>query len=737
MKNQRILSAGLLVFACSVANAQLVVDITQNPTQLVQDVLLGSGVTVSNVMFNGVAAPATPQQGSGSFTSTASNLGLSAGIILASGFAENIAQAQSGFMSNQPVPNYVDADLQVVAGGITTNNAAVLEFDFITTGDSIQFRYVFGSEEYPEFVCSFNDAFGFFLSGPGITGPYSNNAENIAIVPGTTSTPVTIDNVNNGLNNNGNPNDPNCPPANPQYYIDNTGGTTIVFDGFTAVLEARHAVQCGETYHIKLAICDALDQAYDSGVFLEAGSFRSTPFLPTLTPGPGIVGTNTILESCYPVTIDFTQTGAGDDTSVVYIIVSGTATPGVDYVPAFPDSLVYYPGDTMQSFTFNCPIDLDGQETLILTLISESPCAGTTITNEFIFYIESSPPLIITGGSEVIPCLGSATLTPVVTGGYVPYTITWSTQEVGPSITVAPLANTVYTATVTDDCGTTSIAQFFVELEPLPPINMALIGSSTVMEACESTSFNIIRPQGVPGPVNLTLTFNGQAQNGQDFNQAGTVTIPEDVLNIVTPFQPLEDGIADNGENVTIIATFTDDCGRSVSDSVTITITDAPLILLSTEDYLIECQADSMLLTAAASGGVGDLTLVWSTGDVGYTTYVTMQVPGTYYVTATDECGRSVTDDAIVTVECDVVIPNVITPNGDGLNDKFAIEGITYSSNTVTIFNRWGQKVYEASNYKNQWDGGDLPDGTYYYEVFLTRKDRSYTGSLTILRNGW
>jgi hypothetical protein len=45
--------------------------------------------------------------------------------------------------------------------------------------------------------------------------------------------------------------------------------------------------------------------------------------------------------------------------------------------------------------------------------------------------------------------------------------------------------------------------------------------------------------------------------------------------------------------------------------------------------------------------------------------------------------------------------------------------------------------VYSASNYRNQWDGGDLPDGTYFYEVKVARKDEPYTGHLTILRNGW
>ena len=90
-----------------------------------------------------------------------------------------------------------DADLDQLAG-VSTYDAAVLEFDFIPASDTLTFDYVFGSEEYNEYVCgTVNDAFGFFLSGPGIAGPYTNGAENIALVPGTT-TQVSINTVNNG-----------------------------------------------------------------------------------------------------------------------------------------------------------------------------------------------------------------------------------------------------------------------------------------------------------------------------------------------------------------------------------------------------------------------------------------------------------------------------------------------------------------------------------------------------------
>lgn len=732
----------LAAVGITAAQGQLVINQGLTPTQLVQDVLLGSGVTVSNVSFNGVLSPATAQPGSGSFTASGTNLGLSGGVLLTSGEVQQVAGPASYFASGQNSTGS-DPDLALLANQII-NDRAVLEFDFVPVGDTVKFRYVFGSEEYPEYACTnFNDAFGFFLSGPGISGPFQNGAINIALIPGSTSIPIAINTVNPGVPGSSGGQASICAAADPnwvsnnQYYVNNGTGTTVCYDGFTVVLTARWPVQCGETYHIKMAIGDGSDSSFDSGVFLEAGSFTSTPFIPSLTPGPGIIGTNTIMESCYPVTIDFTQTGAANDTSVVYIIASGTATPGVDYLPPFPDSLVFYPGQTTQSFTFVCPIDADGEETVVLTLISESPCAGITITNEFTFFIVSSPQLVISGGTQVIPCGGSATLTPVVSGGYPPYIISWPGGATGSSITVSPTQNTSYSATVTDDCGSTAVAQFFVELDPLPPLSMSIIGPSTVMEACDRTTVNIIRPQGVPGDVPVVFTFSGTATHGADYAWPDQAVIPDGVLNITLPFTAIEDGIADDGETAIITATFTDACGRTTSASVTITIIDAPFLGVETSDFIIECRPDSMLLVAQGIGGVGQLSYLWSTGAAGPEAYVTMLVPGNYTVTVTDECGRTAQDVAVITTICDVVIPNVITPNGDGRNDKFVIEGILYVSNTVKIFNRWGQEVYSASNYKNQWDGGDLPDGTYFYEVKVARKDEPYTGHLTILRNGW
>ncbi len=67
-----------------------------------------------------------------------------------------------------------------------------------------------------------------------------------------------------------------------------------------------------------------------------------------------------------------------------------------------------------------------------------------------------------------------------------------------------------------------------------------------------------------------------------------------------------------------------------------------------------------------------------------------------------------------------VKIPNVITPNGDGINDYLVIKGLdSYRNNEVWIFNRWGNTIYHKQNYQNDWDGQGLNEGTYFYRLLL------------------
>lgn len=228
----------------------------------VRNILLDNGVTISNAKFNG-STGAINCNCIGKFEtgSTPTNIGMEAGLILASGGVEVAVgpNYDAGAYVISSCNEYSDSNLESISSE-TTYDEAVLEFDFIPWDEILSFSFVFGSEEYMEFVnMGYNDVFGFFVDGADPAGGNYVH-KNMALVPGTTQV-VSIDNVNLY--------------QNASYYIDNEGGSTIQFDGFTTVIEVSFNVVPMTTYHIKMAICDAGDSVYDSGVFLEAHSFTT------------------------------------------------------------------------------------------------------------------------------------------------------------------------------------------------------------------------------------------------------------------------------------------------------------------------------------------------------------------------------------------------------------------------------------------------------------------------------
>ena len=169
------------------------------------------------------------------------------GIVMSSGFAGTLDKSNNCESQNASgsTAGGSDTDLNALTS-LSINDACVIEFDFKPAGDSVKFNYIFGSEEYHDFVnTQFNDVFGFFLSGPGISGPFTNDAINIAEVPGTHN-PVSINNVNcgfapagcNATLNGG----PGC-----SYLVDNTQQgqgkfSQIALDAFTLPFVADNGV---------------------------------------------------------------------------------------------------------------------------------------------------------------------------------------------------------------------------------------------------------------------------------------------------------------------------------------------------------------------------------------------------------------------------------------------------------------------------------------------------------------
>jgi hypothetical protein len=227
--------------------------------------LIGAGVSFSNVSFTGTQGGDATASG-GKFTNGLACIGIDQGVILCCGHIINAPGVNSGDGTGSDIGLGGDADLNAAFGGIVTFDATVLEFDFIPTADHIFVQYVFGSDEYNEFVGQFNDPFAFFLDGT-----------NIALVPGS-GNPVSVGTINLG--------------SNPAFYKDNDFGDfggnppfDIEADGFTTVLTAQSALTPNVTHHIKLVIADRNDHVLDSWVFLKGSSFstQNPEAIPTLS----------------------------------------------------------------------------------------------------------------------------------------------------------------------------------------------------------------------------------------------------------------------------------------------------------------------------------------------------------------------------------------------------------------------------------------------------------------------
>lgn len=435
----------------------LAVSYASGPADLIANKLFGNTCTeISNISFTG------NNLSLGTFTNGQTNIGISEGIAISTGDVDILGgpntttNATGGFgvFSGQ------DPDLGAIAAG-TQFDLTVIEFDIIPSESNLSFQFVFGSEEYCEYVNSnFNDVFGMFISGPGINGKQNLARLPATNVPVSTNTVNHLANANQYINNN--PYDYQCqnlPPFAPN---------ECQLDGWTKVLATNVAVIPCSTYHVKIAISDIGDGGWDSAVFLRAFSTISTAIVKATPVYPN--NQNAAFEGCQTGQIRFARTGTNTALPVpVVFTVSGTATPGVDYTPLVsPVVIPAGQSEILIPVTLFADAIPEGNESIVLNVAKSCDC-----NQNLIFTIAELQPFTL-ANPDVASC-SAAALQPQVSGGLPPYTYQWNTGSTQAQINVAhPAGVQVYTVTVTDQCGNTQSDATFVTLYAPPPSNLTV-----------------------------------------------------------------------------------------------------------------------------------------------------------------------------------------------------------------------------------------------------------------------
>ncbi len=662
--------------------AQLNVSL-QTDLQELARTITGPGVVIANPQITCHA------DGYGQFSYAGSLLGLDEGILLTSGSITNAIgpnNAEAISLDQQAA----GSDILAIVSGRPTYDACQFEFDVIPAGDSLHFDFVFGSEEYNEYVGSqFNDVFGFFISGPGITGdPGIGNDKNIALVPGT-SQAVTINNVNNA--------------ANAGHYLDNAGGQYVQYDGFTQELSAASAVEPCQSYHLKLIVADASDHIYDSGVFI--AKVKSNPVTMQLITANG---GDQLIEGCNNGIVRFTRQLVTAQALDLAYFLQGTATNGTDYAaigdpsPSVPKSITIPANQAFVDQPVNLVADgVDEGLESILFILGNPYCPGMAtdtlavpVADSLHATVEPALSLLCTGEEAQLAATGGNSYSWSPANGLSSTSL--------PDPIAQPATTTTYTVTVNQG-GCTSHVQAEVKVSAMQTttvitrplcnggsngaINLAVSGglppysfqwtgpngfSATTEDianipsgtftvaitdaACTKTvGLNVGQPPVLSVSLDPSLLVFGQhisCHGGQDGSIDATVT------GGTVPYSAAWSGpggyssnaldIANLGEG-TYTLVITDEFGCQATASTTL-LASAPMAAEITDTTHVSCAGENNgSATVTVSGGMPAYAYAWNTMPAQTGATATGLSPGAYEVTATDQYGCPITSNVTIT----------------------------------------------------------------------------------------
>jgi gliding motility-associated-like protein len=638
----------LVTLLYSNLNAQLIVSNTLTPTQLAQ-LISGPGVQISNPVIH------CGTNGYGKYNAVSSNLNITEGLLLTTGKISNAIGPNDSTNTTWYFGNKTTANTYTLLNnytGRTTYEYCEFEFDIIPQGDTIKFDFVFASEEYQEWVGSqYNDVFGFFISGPGITGdPGAGIFKNIALLPNST-TPVTINNVNQN--------------SNTQYYQNNNNGTSVEYDGFTRGLKAISRVTPCQSYHLKLVVADVSDKLWDSGVFIEKISSNNILLL-SQTAG----GIPNMVEGCNNGQVLFKRPIANPTPLTINYWLGGTAVNGTDYPligsspsPLNPKTIIIPANQTTATLNINPVADGINEGTEYLTVYLGNPLCSNQIMDSLRFYIQDSLFTTISPVNDSI-CRGQSVQLNTVGGGSA---FNW-TPVLGlnnPSIKnpiATPITTTIYTLTTTaSNCSMSRYSKINVS-----DINLNI---APVHVTCNSAN---------NGSVNLTVS-NGFSP--YTYNWSGPSSFSSNNQNISS----LAPGI------YSVVVTGRKGCSKT--GTVSITQPSAVTATVSSSTYNggfnIACfGGNSGSITASVAGGTAPYTYTWSSSPIQTSANASNLQAGNYTLTIRDA------NNCVLTKSISLTQPNNFTTS---IGSQQNVSCFNDATGSVTLTSIGGTTPYAYS----------------------------------------
>ena len=650
IKNINLLLVVIIMFCAKITIGQLTTTNLppyNSPQHLIENVLLGKGVTAFNFQVYGA-----PIQ-YGFFSGGATSIGLDSGLVLncedinqltippgLGGLIPNVG-GNSGSFGPNSMGTATNNDLLSVANSVpgligqtftvsSVNDAAVMEFDFVPLSDTIEFRYVFGSDEYTAFInTQYNDVFAFFLSGPGITGPYTSppgfpgGSKNLAVVPNSNPPlPITISTVQPGLNG--------------AYYISNTPSINVGLNGYTTVLTAKSAVTACDTFHIRLAVGDGTDHSLQSAVFLEANSFSAKGVSLIAKPSYNTVGGDSIaFEGCGTVNLSIKRTGGIQQADTAYLNLGGAAQNGIDYT-AVPNYLLFQPGSDSVSISFNVLADgiTEGLEDIIFLVTYNGSCTSGSTDTLILKISDPYPILNSTSNDTTINCTQGPVSFSNNTIGLTPFTYLWNTGDSTSSILVDSAAS--YIVKIKDACAVDSLFDTINLIEFTPPFLTKDL-SDTIY--CDVDSLRI-GTQVINGYPQITYLWN----NGKTDSSIWVATTKDTSLYV----------------NVNLA------CSQQTNVDTFFIKVENPPFTLSMKNDTLNCTIDSIVIGPEISGYISGFTYKWQNGKTDSSIWVSPNQIQNFKVVVTDACGLE--KDSISNAVFYENSPMVLTTNSPKFN---------------------------------------------------------------------